>query len=330
MNDMTLTLVAAQNELPDPNDPVACSDYLQARYMKSWRDDDFQDGLKDILKTDAHGNLTAEPIRVGLPQDTRGLMVLGPSGSGKTSLVTRNLRKEAAIGLTLGTGPGAAYYHLVSAEATLKSVAIGIANDTGYGKVNPKIHTTEAWDLALHRLAQRGIKILWIDEPHHLLAPGPGRDPRTVLRRLKSLLQGPNAVALILTGVPELYQMIIPDRETDRRFTCLHLRPVSNTSEANKLGRYLDECCGRVGIARLDDESFIDRLLVANNRNLGQCIEMTLRAIRRAQNRPERQLNLADFRRSWERQTGQIGIGPFEDAPWSMLKPELEKLGWSV
>lgn len=174
-----------------------------------------------------------------------------------------------------------------------------------------------------------GIKILWIDEPHHLLAPGPDRDPKTVFR-LKSLLQGPNAVALILTGVPERYQMLIPDRETDRRFTFLHLRPVSNKSEANNLGRYLDECCARVVIARLDDESIIDRLLVANDRNLGQCIEMALRAIRRAQSRPERQLNLADFRRSWKIQSGQFGIGPFDDAPWSILRTELEKMGWSV
>lgn len=74
-------------DLPDLDDPAACSRWLQDRYMKSDRDDDFIDALKEILETDADGNLTATPLRVGLPRDTRGLMVLGRSGYGKTSLL---------------------------------------------------------------------------------------------------------------------------------------------------------------------------------------------------------------------------------------------------
>jgi type II secretory pathway predicted ATPase ExeA len=328
MSDMTLVSAAADLSLPDPTDAAACSAWLQARYMTSERDTDFQEALRDMLETDAQGNLTAKPLRVGLPQDTRGLMVLGPSGSGKTSLVTRNLRKEAKLGLTMGEGPGAVLYHLVSAEATLKSVAIGIAKATGYTQVKESIKTVDAWDLALHRLSAKKISILWIDEPHHLLAPGPGRDAKMVLRRLKSLLQGPKAVALILTAVPELHQMVVQDSETARRFGYLHLRPVSNEAGASELNRYLAKCCERIGMGKVEDANFIDRLLMANRRNLGRSIEMTLRAIRRAHRRPERQLSLADFRACMELNEGSSGIGPFDDDQWELLKPALEKLGW--
>jgi hypothetical protein len=327
---MNLDATPSKLDLPDPNDPAACSAWLQTRYMKSDRDADFRDALMEVLETDSQGNFTAMPLRVGLPRDTRGLMVLGPSGSGKNSMVTRNLLKIEAIGLTTGVedGPGAALYQLVDSDATMKSFAIGIANATGYPKVKDNIRTTDAWDLAIHRLALSEKTILWIDEPHHLLTPGPGRDPKAVLRRLKGLMQGPKAVALILTGVPELYEMTLTDNETDRRFIFMNLRSVRGKSEVTKLGNYLDLCCEKVGIMPIDDDSFLDRLLMANNRNLGRSIEMTMKAIRRAHRRPERKLSLKDFRRCLELESNRIGVGPFEDMDWAGLRPELEKHGW--
>lgn len=324
----TMTSPTKTLDLPDPNDPAACSRWLQDRYMKSERDDDFIDALQEILETDSQGNLTATPLRVGLPQDTRGLMVLGQSGYGKTSLVKRNLSNQTTIGLTDGNEPGAALYHLVPPEATLKSVAVEIANACGYPKIKDGIQIAEAWDLAMHRLSIKGITILWIDEAHHLLTPGPGRDPKLVVRRLKNVLQGQNAVAMILTGVPALYDLVLPDKETDRRFVCLNLEPVTSKNEAANLRRYLEMCCEKVGVGMVDDPSFLDRLLMANQRNLGKSIEMTLRAIRRAHRRPERQLSFEDFRRSQTLQNGQKNISPFDQIPWPLLKVELEKLGW--
>ena len=210
----------------------------------------------------------------------------------------------------------------------MKSVAEDIAKACGYPKIKDGTPTAKAWDLALHRLTMKGKTILWIDEAHHLLKPGPGRDPKLVIRRLKSILQANNGVALILTGVPELYDLIVVDEETDRRFICFDLRPVASKNDARNLGLYLDKCCEMVGIAKVADPDFLDRLLMANNRNLGQCIELTLRAIRRAHRRPERQLTLEDFRRSQKFQKNRGNIGPFDDNPWPLLKAELEKLGW--
>lgn len=332
MIDMNLKTTPPNTDLPDPNDPAACSAWLQTRYMKSGRDDDFQDALMDILETDSQGKLTASPLRVGLSRETRGLMVLGPSGSGKTSLVTRNLLNIEAIELTGGGAPepGNTLYQLVDSDATLKSFAIGIVKATGYPEVKDTIRTTDAWDLAVHRMSQSGIKILWIDEPHHLLAPGGGRDPKSALRRLKNLMQGQNAVTLILTGVPELQEMILKDSETARRFSCINLRPVSGKNEMTNLGRYLAICGEKVGIAPMDEESFLERLLMANNNNLGKSIEMTLKAIRRAHRRPDRKLSLGDFKRCLALQNNQIDVGPFDDSDWPGLRHELEKRGWAA
>ena len=317
-------------ELPDPDDPSACSAWLQARYMKSDRDAEFMDALEEILETDSQGRLTAKPLRVGPMRETRGLMVLGKSGYGKSTLVIRNLRNEPAIGLTEGDKKGHALRILVEPEATLKGVALAIATAVGYPKFKVGIQTVEAWEIALHRLALREITILWIDEAHHLLTPGPGRDLKVVVRRLKGTLQGPNPVALILTGDPELYNMVLPDAESDRRFSCLHLLPITTNNDAARLGRYLDMCCEMVGMGTVADPSFVDRLLVANHRNLGKCIEMTLRTMRRARRRPERQLTLADFRVTHRRQDGNGDLSPFDDDPWPMLKAELERRGWAT
>jgi hypothetical protein len=62
---MTLVTMTARTEtlgFPDPVDPAACSRWLQDRYMKSERDDDFMDALHEILETDVQGNLPATPL----------------------------------------------------------------------------------------------------------------------------------------------------------------------------------------------------------------------------------------------------------------------------
>lgn len=331
MSNPILKTTPSQACSPDPNESIAISNFLQLRYMRSERDTDFQDALKDILQIDNNGIITASPLRVGLSAETRGLLVVGPSGSGKTSLVKRNLQNIDAVSLT-GCGdpsPGNTLYRLVDSDATLKSFALRIAHATSYTQTDAKIRTTDAWDLAVTRLAVSGTTILWIDEAHHLLTPGAGRDPKLALRRLKNLMQGPKAVTLVLTGVPELHQMILNDRETARRFICIHMRPVSGKRQVANLGRYLDLCCEKVGVGSIKDETFLERLLMANNGSLGESVELTLRAIRRAHRRPKRTLLLEDFRRCYELQGRQFDVGPFDGGDWPTLRLELVKRGWA-
>ena len=92
------------------------------------------------------------------------------------------------------------------------------------------------------RVSVSGTVILWIDEAHHLLTPGTGRDPRLALRCFVNLMQGPKAVTLSLTGLTELHEMIPNYRETVRRFGCIHMRPLSGKNQVSTLGRYLGFC----------------------------------------------------------------------------------------
>ena len=249
--------------LPDPANFRECSQWLQQRYLKSSRDDDFIDALSEILETDNEGNLTAEPVRFGLGRETRGLMVLGASGSGKSMLVKRNLKREPAIGVSEYANDNRALYHLVRPEATAKSVAIKIAEATNY-VIKETVRTHEAWDIAMHRLASSGISILWIDECHHLLRRARGRDADMILQRLKSIMQGPKALALIVSGVPELNENILRDPETSRRFSRVQLHPVKTAQELANLARYIEMCCAAVGVTLIDDRNFFERLLFAN------------------------------------------------------------------
>ncbi|SOH93733.1 TniB protein [Monaibacterium marinum] len=143
--------------------------WVRARYMKNPRDEMFEDAMREILESDASGELTAHPQRNGLVNETRGVLVLGAPRIGKTALIRRNLRHHTAITVTDGKEPGNALYFRVSASPTLKGVATDILRVTGYGQVHARLRSSQIWDMVVSRLATLGITILWLDEAHHML-----------------------------------------------------------------------------------------------------------------------------------------------------------------
>ncbi len=60
MNEMTHNAVPSVDNLPDHNDPIACSDWLRTRYMKSERDADFEDVTPQKNKPDGPSEWTRD------------------------------------------------------------------------------------------------------------------------------------------------------------------------------------------------------------------------------------------------------------------------------
>lgn len=314
------------NTPPDPSDPAAFCRWLGERYMLNDRDDRLLAALGEVLASTPDGALAAIPLRFGLVNETRGVLVSGASGSGKTALIRRTLRRTPLLGLWDGTGQGRAFHIRVPADATLKGLATELARATGY-HVSSKLRTTDIWEIALHRLAQREITILWIDEVHHLLG---GRELREALQNLKSLMQGEKAISMIISGVPTLHALVAKDDETSRRFDArVVLGPIQTEAERATLREFFERCCELARLSPPRDPHLVERLEAATHSSLGSSIEMFQKGIYRALRRGEGKLGLEDFRFLNDIKRGHIGIGPFDAEPWPDLKDRLQERGWA-
>lgn len=313
---------------PDLSEPGRVSEWLRDRYMLNPRDADFDDVLQEILRTGPDGGISPEPMRIPLVDETRGLLVTGETRDGKTTLIRRNLLRNPQIGLTKDTGQGRAFYARVKGEATLKGLAADIVKATGYPSVSDRLRASEIWDLAVHRLRQQGITILWIDEAHHLLRDT--RDVKTVLRRFKTLMQGESSFALILSGIPELDTVIRQDPETSDRFFRLRLGLIRTDADRGSLQSYFNRCCQLVELLPPADPHLIQRIEMATRGAFGRSIELIQYALYRALKRRDGYVRLEDFRRSYQNLRGRRGEdGPFDETDWPTLKEILDKQGWS-
>ena len=312
---------------PDLSDPGKVSDWLRDRYMRNPRDFDFEDALREILRTGPDGALTAEPMQFGLVRETRGLLMTAESGAGKTTLIRRNLLRQPQIGWTEDTSPGRAFYIRVRSEFTLKGFPAAIAKATGYPAVSERLRASEIWDLALHRLRRQGITILWIDEAHHMFRNA--REKDDVIHRFKTLMQDEPNFALILSGIPTLEEHINTDAETSGRLFRMRLGPIRSEAERESLRAYIARCCELVELEAPDDPHIVDRLEAGTRGSFGRSIEFIQFAITRALRRRDGRLTLDDFRRSFGLRSGTAGEGPFDAEDWPTLKQILESQGWS-
>jgi hypothetical protein len=328
MNALTPTSSGPVPEPPDLADTSACLKWLRERYMKNARDTALDDRLKEILETDRDGNLTAVPQRNGLIQEVRGLLTFGDSRDGKTALLARNLIRQPLIGLSYGTEPGRALYIKTPPDASLKGVAMHILKKTGYPEVNPRIRTHEAWDAVVHRLHMRGFTILWLDEAHHMFERS--SEVKAVLRRLKNIMQGEQAILLILSGIPSLDTIVRRDPETSERLIRLRLGGLKGPDERADLLRFLKTCGLMIKVSLPEDPHLIERLDFANGGSLGLIVENTYSAMGRAMRRGDRAVTLEDFAKYAEQKKGYADQeGPFEPGDWPTLQKVLEQRGWT-
>ena len=183
---------------PNPGSTAADKfTWLLDRYFRLDRDDTLIARLKSLFETNAQGHLTPTPLLDPLTGETRGLMVLGNFRYREVRTDHADVASLPVFDLAGREQDGNTLYVTVPPEATIKSLAGRIAKDLGYVDINPRAGANEAWDVARHRMRERGIRPLVIDETHHLLRKCSGRDVEGAVQTLKSLLQGDWPVAVI-------------------------------------------------------------------------------------------------------------------------------------
>ena len=292
---------------------------LKATYVKTPRYLEFRGQLDRLLQCAEHGQPLPRPVTFATGE-TRGIALVDGAGGGKTSLVDHALRHHPAFH---EPHPNTKLVVSVSvpSPATLKSIALEIIRETGYPPPKSTTAAWELWTLVKTRLACCKTVVLWIDEAHDMFRKRSEPEVQDTLRMLKSLMQGENAVIVILTGIEELWQIASCDQQVARRFSMIKLPPLSHARDGRHLARQIAIFCRQAGLAPPDDPDLIPRLIHASRERFGRCIETIIHAIEVALRSGSMQLDRQHFAEAWGMQEGcAYGRNVFLSDRWSLIE----------
>jgi Cdc6-like AAA superfamily ATPase len=137
-------------------------------------------------------------------------LVCGHSGSGKTTLAEQVVERYPFINGR--DGDIRPVVHVELAEATTKKAKVSaIFAAMGYDN-RPRLTANEIIEEIADKVERLGVKMILIDEAHHLTH---GRGPRPITEFLKSLLNRIRS-NIVLVGLPELQEMRYKE-QFDRR-----------------------------------------------------------------------------------------------------------------
>ena len=305
--------------------------WLKDRYWKFGEEDTLADHLFDLYEVDDEGQMTAEPCRDPLTGETKGLMVLGASGNGKTALLKRALRADPVLTEFKIDQGGNTLFITVPPEATIKKLAEIILEKTGYVSVDAKIRAADAWEIARHRFGLVGIKTVVIDECHHILRSGSGRDVLGAIQSLKHIMQSDPGVALVIAGVSSLKDGLLSETsgETYRRFQEIHLSRIYPGSKSAQLfGNNFMKSANILGVRAESDDEWADRILCAEHGQVGRSVALAKGILRDAVIRKRDELSLQHAERVFRKSKSGLDMTPFHAAEWDVVKSELTAMGW--
>ncbi|WP_233253228.1 TniB family NTP-binding protein [Paracoccus binzhouensis] len=303
-----------------PADITETMNKIRSLYIRTERDNNFGDHLDRLLSRDAEGNLLPVAQRFTTTRETRGVMVIDEPGGGKSTLIDHALRRHPA----LNAGPDGQQAWLagsVPSPATFKSMIGHLLEQSGYPPIEGR---REAWSLVQllrARFTVRGIAVLLIDEAHDLFCADRG----LILRAIKSLMQGDEAVAIILSGTGKLRDILRSDPQVQRRFTTLLLPPVDAVADRAHITDMIAAYCKRANLEPPAEADLVDRLVHASRHRFGRCIEAVIGAIERALICGHESLDMGHFAEDWTLKEGsEPHRNIFLAEEWWLIDPDRE------
>lgn len=246
--------------------------------------------VKRLLGRDEEGRLLPQARRLTRTGETRGMMLIGAPGSGKSHLMDRTLSKMGEVlERSVDTRPVIACP--VPSPATFKSMVLALLEESGFEGANPRQEAWSLWQMFRHRIGMLGTALVWIDEAQDLFCA----DRRLILRALKSLMQGDNAVAVVLSGTEDLADVIRSDAQVKRRFTALGLPEMVEAVHGDMYRAVLADYCGRVGLEPPVEADLIGRIFHGARYRFGRAIELLLLAMEFAIEQDDEYLTIDHF-----------------------------------
>jgi hypothetical protein len=271
---------------------------LRSQYVATGDDAAFKLHLSRILVTREDGTLTLEPVRYSSDADTRGVIVTAPAGAGKTRLIG-----AALDSLMDSCEPGEdeelqpILRVTVPSPATVKSLGLELLEATGYKAIGVRQERWHIWSMVRHRLGLTGVKLLWLDEAQHLLSRK--ADVAQALDTLKTLMQGPNAAVIVLSGVPELDKIVSHDQQVGRRFSRMRLTEGRSPSFARRVAKIIAGYAEDAGLRAPDAPGLAEQLLHGVDGRFGLCFEVAIDAIAQALSLNAESLERQHFAEAW-------------------------------
>ncbi|WP_449045964.1 TniB family NTP-binding protein [Paracoccus versutus] len=245
-------------------------------------------------------------LDAGRSSEAHGLALSGPSGTGKSAAMHHLL---AGVGQQLSTTRhwDAPIISLrVPSPATLKFVGYTLLRALGY-QISSERQAWYIWDLVRHHLKERQVLFVHLDEAQDLASRGTKHELNAVASMLKTLMTDPDwPVGIILSGTPELEDILNHDPQLARRMQTVHFNSLSPVAHGNDVLDLVENYCKRAGLPPapgIVEPAHGERLIHAAANQFGLVIELTLAAIEQAFLNGARQLASRDFARAYHLRT---------------------------
>jgi hypothetical protein len=250
---------------------------LRSKHIAMARDQRFVARLDGLLECDEQGRPLPLPIRYTSTGETRGIVVTDGPGGGKTSLVRHALSRHLAL-QSRDRDERPCISITVPSPATSKSVGREILAACGYPLMSANRTAWDIWGAVRTKFRQLGTVVLWIDEAHDLFRSRSPADAEETLKTLKSLMQGENAVIVVLSGIDSLWDDISFDAQVRRRYSRFALAPMS-FGDGDMLWKILSRFCETAGLGLGPRTDLPERMIHAGRKRFGRCVEQMLAAI---------------------------------------------------
>lgn len=287
-----------------PIDVAATTAKLRDIHIETDRGRDFETELHLLFQKSADGVLLPKPVRFTDKLETHGIAFIEAAGGGKTTAISRVLKDCSVLAYNPSTS-AARYVHVsVESPATQKSLGIAVLKALGIDHISPREKNWAIWQLVRKRFAVLGIVVLWIDEAHDLLDARSPRGVDEMPSMLKSLMQGDEAVIVVLSGTERLGKVVQLDPQTSRRFAKLRPRDLVIGPDTDDVENLVRLYCAEAKMQLDVSENLANRLIHASRGRFGRIVETTIDAIQRALNAGETTLDCEHFATSWGVQEG--------------------------
>ncbi|WP_233192965.1 TniB family NTP-binding protein [Acidimangrovimonas sediminis] len=173
---------------------------------------------------------------------------------------------------------------------------------TGYPDPSRRKEAWSLWQLLRERLSLMQTAVLWIDEAHDLFCA----DRNLILRAIKTLMQGGDAIVVILSGTEDLAKVIRTDPQVQRRFSTTFWAPLVEEIDGQAFEELIAAFCERAGLVPTAERDLIGRLFHASRNRFGQAIEYIIHAIEQALLAEDDYLSIDHFATAWQMLEGRI------------------------
>ena len=317
--DPTASLRASLTE--DDLRSLALTETLKARYVRSDRDEEVEKALTELIKNAC----TRRDPRLPHSADNRvpgiGFTVIGESGTGKSRTLDHIFRNHPALP---GFGIVGSGCPLISIEApspcTLQQIAMEFLKAVNY-RPKRELRENKAWSRARDQIEPNRVMILHIGECQRVMHQASLFEIKKVADTFIGLMES-ERVQLMLSGVPELEDLLAVERQLWRRLTHIRFGNISAASD----GEFVEEAirdyarAAKLKLNIANDDMLVGRLCHAAVYQFGLVMAVIVDAIKSCSMDGHDTLTIEDFANGYTGRTLQpVDKNPFIGCAWDTI-----------